>query len=1078
MATSIFPKPEFQRELRLGLVVYGGVSLAVYMNGICREFYNAVRGRGIYKLVKALTDADLVVDIISGTSAGGINGILLSYALANSSAEEVVDFATFARIWRESGNIRKLLRQPNEEEEGRESLFDGELYYQGELEAAFREAQQQRKPASTDEWYSDFNELDLFVTGTDLLGRVYSVFDDTGAAIEVKDHRALFHLKHRQGRKTPFASDAKNPELTDKALAKLCRITSCFPVAFPTVTVKLQDCEDTEDRYLVEWGMLDNRLLPKTCPAQGYQLHFVDGGVLDNRPFSPTIKEMYYRTANRPVERKLLYIDPSPDRFSQGRVFQEMCKPNVVQVVQDSLVGMPTYESITTDLELIKDRNEKVRRYNSLLADAETPPQEFAPRSLDERNLQEGIYLLSRLISLRDRVLPLILGMDRTRDVSSSADFSERQLLLEKIAQLLIQPISQREKVDAQQTLRIVSEQIRDLDVDYALRKHFYLVQKLHNLLERVRNVTEYQKIRLLVERFNRQIKVLEIVRAALDQLLSHPKVTRCFYQLVSQERSFDDDKELRDRIYFLLIYLHRILLDADGSELRLVQQNAGDGYNLPSIFQSLPAQAELLAIAPSYDKLTPEIINWLPQEQLSDILAQFQHKIERLSSEFDETLQLSLPVESCDNQHSFLRGIERASQIMLQSSDLKNVDYLIGCFDNFRSLDAVLYPFEYLTNIAEKQPIKTIRISPGDAQLGLGKGKGLDEKLAGNTLSAFGGFFKKSWRANDILWGRLDGVNRLLEATLTRESLSHFPRFLRRQARERGIDEQTPEFVAFQQEYFELLLQASFPHSTDSDRAKLKSHLQQLADPGINLSDAQLQDILDDFVLEGQREILNTDLLAVIEDEIAEQVDWSYQAVAPTDPTDLADRAEAKDEFLLDFFENNPKPRYNLVRGYFEENVSVLAAAAIAKESLKNFQGNTEEFFRTQYRVGKETLLDNIPPLVLVNLATRSSLVFRDMLNTLLGKNAKRVHRSLPYQILDRGLQLFYQWLQFKGPLALESPEFRRQKKGRLFVQLLQVILFLLVVLCAIFIAINSPRLVIAAVIFMALGWLLGKGK
>jgi predicted acylesterase/phospholipase RssA len=62
-------KPDFRKETRLGLVLYGGVSLAVYMNGVCREFYNATRGRGIYKLIKALTDSDIVVDIVSGTSA-------------------------------------------------------------------------------------------------------------------------------------------------------------------------------------------------------------------------------------------------------------------------------------------------------------------------------------------------------------------------------------------------------------------------------------------------------------------------------------------------------------------------------------------------------------------------------------------------------------------------------------------------------------------------------------------------------------------------------------------------------------------------------------------------------------------------------------------------------------------------------------------------------------------------------------------------------------------------------------------------------------------------------------------------
>jgi Patatin-like phospholipase len=116
-------KPDFSCEHRLGLVVYGGVSLAIYMNGICQEFYNAVRGRGVYKLIKALTDADIVVDIVSGTSAGGINGVLLSYALANTNqakqknnspskqTKSEIKFEKFSEVWKNSGDIQKLLFQ-------------------------------------------------------------------------------------------------------------------------------------------------------------------------------------------------------------------------------------------------------------------------------------------------------------------------------------------------------------------------------------------------------------------------------------------------------------------------------------------------------------------------------------------------------------------------------------------------------------------------------------------------------------------------------------------------------------------------------------------------------------------------------------------------------------------------------------------------------------------------------------------------------------------------------------------------------------------------------------------------------
>jgi patatin-related protein len=259
MSEQNFQKPEeFRRETRLGLVVYGGIALAIYMNGICREFYNAVRGRGIYKLIKALTDSDIIVDIISGTSAGGINGVLLSYALTNSTEEKVIDFADFAQIWRESADILKLMRQPGSSDSEIDSVLNGEGYYQKQLVKAFERAYQNKHNAPEGEWLSSISELDLFVTGTDIFGRVYKVFDDTGRVIEIKDHHGVFQLKHRQERKEPFKPDSE----THQSLAKLCRITSCFPVAFPVVDVVLQG-EDEIDKNLAKWGQLENRDLPK-----------------------------------------------------------------------------------------------------------------------------------------------------------------------------------------------------------------------------------------------------------------------------------------------------------------------------------------------------------------------------------------------------------------------------------------------------------------------------------------------------------------------------------------------------------------------------------------------------------------------------------------------------------------------------------------------------------------------------------------------------------------------------------------------------------------------------------------------
>ena len=96
---------DWGREVRLGLVLYGGVSLAIYMNGTTNELFRAVRGRGVYFLIKHLLGADIGVDVASGASAGGINGIFLAFALANDR-----EFGTCAELWRRDGDLGSLFR--------------------------------------------------------------------------------------------------------------------------------------------------------------------------------------------------------------------------------------------------------------------------------------------------------------------------------------------------------------------------------------------------------------------------------------------------------------------------------------------------------------------------------------------------------------------------------------------------------------------------------------------------------------------------------------------------------------------------------------------------------------------------------------------------------------------------------------------------------------------------------------------------------------------------------------------------------------------------------------------------------
>jgi len=1035
------PPPDCQRETRLGLVVYGGVALAVYMNGVCREFYDATRGRGVYKLFKALTDSDIVVDIISGTSAGGINGVLLSYALTNSRDDAVVDFANFADIWRESGDINQLLRQPCEGQAEVDSLLDGEGYYQDQLEAAFRN-NAQPTPAPAGEWRSPSGELDLFVTGTDTLGRVYTALDDTGAAIEVKDHRAIFQLKHRPGRKEPFAPA---PD-TFRALAKLCRITSCFPAAFPVVSVQIDDQASPADRLLVTWGQLDQRWLPAQPPPDGYRLHFVDGGVLDNRPFSYALEAIYYRTANRPVERKLFYIDPSPDRFSGSKAFCEMPRPTIWQAVQDSLVGIPSYESISGDLEAIARHNETVRRYRTLLDNIEAEVDAVTEEPVAVR---EDLYQLSRFVSLRDRALPLILGLESSRVAVEEGN--QRQTALAAVAKLLYAPARgtaanpQAVAVETEE-VRSLSIQVLDLDVEYLIRKHFYAIRKLRQRAESPELAPATAKtLQLLAERLNRQLRLLEILRSSLRSLLVHSEVVSYFSDLAREAEQIASGTPaaiaLRERLQRRLLQLHQFWFSPDR------EGATGCLASLLDRFAALPEQAASLT-APDYQRLDSSMTNWLPQDELSALARLLQQRLAELPpGAIAAFLAAELP--PAKQPVSLLGQLDRSLQAILETTALPEAlrDYARNCGRHFRNLDRKLYPFEYLAGVSEKQLIATVRISPEDAQRGFGRGKGVANKLAGDSLHAFGGFFKKSWRANDILWGRLDGLNRLADGLLTREATANFPHFVERQLQQQDLTTRV---------YLERLLAEALPAASDAARAELLPTLEQLAQAPELVSEAEFDRFLDQLVQAGQQAILNSSLPAVVQDAIAEQLTWQQQKVS------------------LD----GELPQYLPAKGYFNRTVSAAAAAQLARQAFCSPEATPAEglaaFFAADYRVGQEELLADLPEALLKSLAARSLLVLRDILNTLFQAEARGWSRRLTYRLANSTLQLAHWWLGLQSPL----PPPRRAWQQQLRHVLRGLGLVGAIALVAILVARYSPAWLSGLVLALLLARALGLGR
>ena len=65
-----------KQELRIALVMNGGVSLAVWMGGVTRELDRVRRAESdsVYAELLELTASTARIDVIAGASAGGING--------------------------------------------------------------------------------------------------------------------------------------------------------------------------------------------------------------------------------------------------------------------------------------------------------------------------------------------------------------------------------------------------------------------------------------------------------------------------------------------------------------------------------------------------------------------------------------------------------------------------------------------------------------------------------------------------------------------------------------------------------------------------------------------------------------------------------------------------------------------------------------------------------------------------------------------------------------------------------------------------------------------------------------------
>ena len=293
-------------ELRFALVLNGGVSLAVWMGGVAHEIDRLTRatpGSGTgYGPVLAAARTTARVDVISGTSAGGINGAALALAQANRRA----DLRALRTLWAEQGRMEQLLRRPFQGKPT--SMLRGDDYFLPELRRAMKLlAHPYEKPEKE-------APIDLTLTTTLLKGAENVTVDDFGERIPQRIHAGTFSFCNlgENGEALPGAENIfgeKGIESTARALALAARCTASFPFAFEPSFVPVGEEVGGEDpredmRAFASWADGDQKL----------SRYAVDGGLLANTPLPHALDAIARRQADGPVRRALLMVFPHAPR--------------------------------------------------------------------------------------------------------------------------------------------------------------------------------------------------------------------------------------------------------------------------------------------------------------------------------------------------------------------------------------------------------------------------------------------------------------------------------------------------------------------------------------------------------------------------------------------------------------------------------------------------------------------------------------------------------------------------------------------------------------------------------------------
>ncbi len=732
-----------QKELRIALVCYGGVSLAVYMHGVTRELWHLARASrdyhsgvaprsgvdGVYtELLAAIEDKHalrlrVVPDIMSGASAGGINAVFLAQAIhSGQSLEPLTD------LWLEVADV-DILTDPDAKLRWRGGKIWAQPVASFILSRPGTELAEQVAPETRAEvrrkvshlirgrWFEPpfsglgFSKLleraftamaaapheapllppghplDLFVTTTDFHGYRELLRLNSPAVVEDTEHRLPIALRA----KTPLEGghDLANP----LELVFAARATASFPGAFPPLRVKEIDllAAETGRHWPGKADFLDRIMPVHVMRGETQNVSLIDGSVLVNKPFAGAMTALRGRPAQREVDRRFVYVDPRPEGLNprDERLARDV---GFFSAIFGSLSTIPREQPIRDNLEQLQEQSREAERLGRIVA-----------------------ALRPEVDATVERLFGRTLFLDR--------------------------PTPKRLKAWRQKAQQAAAQQ-----AGYAF--HSYAQAKFSGIVTRLARLA-YEAAPSL--HLPDPLAVEEVLREELGRR-GLVKLSEGTSGATPEAIGFFREHDIGFRIRRLRLLARRLARDWE-ADPDIPDDALEKGRD--AIYAILALYFEKEGVASMGDDFGDVAQHVLADPgRLLDTLDAKRHLIET-----DDEAEVML-----------------ADALELMPANLKR--RMLFAYLGFPFYDVATLPLLRNEGLTEFDPVKVDRISPDDAR-SIRDG-GTSATLRGIEFYNFGAFFSRSYRENDYLWGRLHGAERMIDLVCSTMEHEHDEPLLR----------------------------------------------------------------------------------------------------------------------------------------------------------------------------------------------------------------------------------------------------------------------------------------------------------